>query len=574
MRTQDPGLVLCVDALKEAAALWHAAQPANAAKMTGVERQRASAAQHVLGWLYCTRYSSLPVDDGWADLAQALLLLTPFAQSAPETIPGPLHPMISASADPDIQAGIAAELLVHIQHHEDPAALAVAIDLHTRAIAATSIDHPKRAWWLSDLGIAYRVRFERTGAAADLDAAIDYSSQAVAATPTGHSDRAMLQRNLDIAHETRLERAYIPTDLDPAIESSWGPGVELDHSDRAEIAANLDEAIERSMEMLADRPASRGETLSKLAGTYLTLFERSGIAASLDVAIDVFTRALAASRGDDTHRHWHLSNLGYAYQTRFRRVGAAADLDVAIDLFTRALAANSVASPTRAQRLSQLCIAHHLHFESSGEAIDRDTLLELADQVRLLALVPLLYAHTAATVARLARAVGEHAVAVGLFQNAVQALPRVARHELERRGQEDRLGSYAGLMSEVVDAHLQVNDVTGAVEMAELGRGVLLSVQLDARTDLTELRRIWPDLAERFEALQDELTIAPLTRSGAEFSAETTAHLGRVRVTRGWLRDADWHGVMADIRELDGFEHFLAPPCWADLAPAASGGAV
>jgi len=120
--------------------------------------------------------------------------------------------MVGSSAVPDIQAGIAARLLSHLQHHEDPAALAVAIELYTRAVTATDIDHPDRAGWLSDLGVAYQIQFPWTGAVADLDTAIDHSSQAIAAIPIDHPDRTKFQRNLEIAHENRLRYAYIHTD--------------------------------------------------------------------------------------------------------------------------------------------------------------------------------------------------------------------------------------------------------------------------------------------------------------------------------------------------------------------------
>ena len=45
-----------------------------------------------------------------------------------------------------------------------------------QAVAATPADHPDRAMYLSNLGDALRIRFERTGDQADLDAAIDRRS--------------------------------------------------------------------------------------------------------------------------------------------------------------------------------------------------------------------------------------------------------------------------------------------------------------------------------------------------------------------------------------------------------------
>ena len=55
---------------------------------------------------------------------------------------------------------------------------------------ATPADHPDRAGYLSNLGIALSARFERTGRDADLDAAIESWQQAVQATPADHPGRA------------------------------------------------------------------------------------------------------------------------------------------------------------------------------------------------------------------------------------------------------------------------------------------------------------------------------------------------------------------------------------------------
>ena len=75
---------------------------------------------------------------------------------------------------------------------------------------------------LSNLGLALRTRFERTGDRADLDAAIDAGQQAVAASPADHPDRAGYLSNLGNALRTRFERTGDQADLDAAIDLSAG----------------------------------------------------------------------------------------------------------------------------------------------------------------------------------------------------------------------------------------------------------------------------------------------------------------------------------------------------------------
>lgn len=393
--TQNPGLALDPTALTEAAALWRAAQPADPAHPTDTERQRLAAAHHLLGWFHTVRYTVLPAGDDWADLAQALLLLTPFVRSVPDTIPELFAPLIGASADPDPQFGIGVGLLQHAMRYQDPAALSVAIELLTHAVAATPVDHPDLAGRLNDLGFAHRVRFGQNGATADLDAAIEYGGQAVTTTSVGHADLAMFQNNLDIAHSIRFEGAGETATWDPAIErvdislTFVVPG----HPDPAGVAANLDAAIERALPMIDDAPADPGVRLSDLAYTYLRSFQHDGVAASLDAAIDMFVSALAATPSDGVDRAHRLADLGGAYQVRFERTGATADLDAEINMLTNAVAASSDTSSWRPRWLSMLCAAHRTRFELTGKGIDRDGVFGLADQARRLYAPPLLRAH-------------------------------------------------------------------------------------------------------------------------------------------------------------------------------------
>ena len=81
-----------------------------------------------------------------------------------------------------------------------------AIDLLRQAVAAIPPGHPSRAASLSDLGLALRVRFERTGSQPDLDDAVAASRDAVAATPLNDPDRAMSLSNLGAALQCRFER--------------------------------------------------------------------------------------------------------------------------------------------------------------------------------------------------------------------------------------------------------------------------------------------------------------------------------------------------------------------------------
>ena len=95
-----------------------------------------------------------------------------------------------------------------------------AVALGREAVEATPADHPDWALYLTTLGSSLLNRFERTGVLADLDAAIQANGTALGATPTGHPDRAGRLSNLGIALRARFERTGKPADLDVAIQTA------------------------------------------------------------------------------------------------------------------------------------------------------------------------------------------------------------------------------------------------------------------------------------------------------------------------------------------------------------------
>ncbi|MET0233743.1 MAG: CHAT domain-containing protein, partial [Kibdelosporangium sp.] len=151
------------------------------------------------------------------------------------------------------------------------------------------------------------------------------------------------------------------------------------------------------------------------------------------------------------------------------------------------------------------------------------------------------------------------------LREAVSALPRQARWELAWADRAGRVGHFTGITGEAVAAHLAVDDIPGAVEVAEHGRSVLLSGQLDLHTDVSALHRVRPDLAARFEHVRDSLD------TGADLPARTG---DEIRAAQGWLQDSTWTNLLAEIRSLPGFAGFLAAPGWAELRQAGSAGAV
>jgi len=106
-----------------------------------------------------------------------------------------------------------------------------------------------------------------------------------------------------------------------------------------------------------------------------------------------------------------------------------------------------------------------------------------------------------------------------------------------------------------VAAHCAVSDPAGAVEIAELGRGVLLATQANTRADLVELADRDSQLADRFRWVCERLNTP-------DFPAQERK--------RWW---ADYDTLLAAIRELPGLGDFLARPGSPACGPRRRAGA-
>jgi hypothetical protein len=171
-----------------------------------------------------------------------------------------------------------------------------------------------------------------------------------------------------------------------------------------------------------------------------------------------------------------------------------------------------------------------------------------------------------------AAAAGDHwEEAIAGFTRAIELIGQVTPRSLTRKDQEALLAEMGGLGADAAACCVQAGLVDRAVELFEQGRGVLLGQALDARTDLTALTEQRPTLATSFIRLLDVLN---------EVENVEQAHPTPVHSTLRTASDerraagATFIQLIAEIRQLDGFDGFLRPPPVAELLAAAADGPV
>src|SRR5208282_3482412 len=85
-----------------------------------------------------------------------------------------------------------------------------------------------------------------------------------------------------------------------------------------------------------------------------------------------------------------------------------------------------------------------------------------------------------------------------LLQTAVELLPSISPRSLKQTDRQYNISQFANITSGAVSVFLECDDDThNALRLLELGRGVLASLQLEFRSDISVLRVLHPTLAQQ-----------------------------------------------------------------------------
>jgi CHAT domain/Tetratricopeptide repeat len=499
-------------------------------------------------------------------------------------------------------SNLAMALQSRFERTADLADLDDAITTVRQALAAAPPGHPSQAGIKSNLSIALKARFGETGNLADLNHAITAARDAAAATPAGDPNHAAHLSNLGLALRTRFERTGNLADLDDAITTGRSAlaAIALDHASRAAVLSglttellarfrrtgdesDLNEAVAAGREAAAATgPGHPGRPgcLANLSATLQSRFGRAANPSDLDEAISACRDALAATPPGHLSRAGYLSNLGVALRTRFELTAAPADLDEAIRVGSSAVASVPPGHPGRADYLFNLGHALRARYAATGDSSVRDAALAAGRQAADIRAAPASRRIAAAGQwGQWAAADGLAAEAEAAFAAAVEILPLLAWHGLDRATREQQLAEWPGLAADAAAWAITAGHPERAVELLEQGRTILWSHMLQLRSDLDELRSSDPDLADRLNVIRAELDSPADDPPGADIAAAAgaagSAADARRRQGEARMRRADeWDQLLAGIRARPGFGAFLAIPPFADLAHAPENGTV
>lgn len=321
----------------------------------------------------------------------------------------------------------------------------------------------------------------------DIDYAISSHKEAVELAPEIHPDRPIWLSGFGNSLQRRFERLGDVTDIDRAISA-------------------LEEAIELTPK---DHPY-RSMFLSNLGSSLQMRFQQLGNIADIDRAISTEEEAVELTPEGHPERPVHLSNFGNSLQTKFTRLGDVADIDRAISALEEAVELIPKDHPDRPTLVFNLGNSLQTKFEQTKFAQDlEDAKSRFADALRQSNGPPIVRIRAGRSAGLLYAASSEWIQASKMFETAVELLPKISPRSLTRDDLQYALTTLSGLSALAASTALQAKKpASDALAFLESGRGVISSIAIDSRSDLSDLEEKSQSLFGEYSALRQQLSLS------------------------------------------------------------------
>jgi tetratricopeptide (TPR) repeat protein len=403
----------------------------------------------------------------------------------------------------------------------------------------------QRRRYLNNLGSARAARFNRFGSLDDLNAAISIAREVVKTAPVNCPDYASFVCNLGLSLQARFERT--------------------------KSRADIDEGILLIQEAVSNTPkgfAKRNDYIDNLISALAARFQDGGSIEDVDRAILMGKAAIGSIENHAQLVPFRkiLSSTSAVLGMRFKLAGDLGDLEDAIEAGEKAISVTPKEHPDLTWGFNNLGSTFTLKYTRTGSLDDLERSVAAKEQaVGIVNGSPSTRIEIALSAVKVIK---DHDLprANCLLQSAVKLLPLVSPRALKQSDQQYNLSRFVGLTSWAVSVALECGeDYYNALQLSEIGRGILADLRLETRSDISDLRAARPDLASKFDEIRDRYD-----RPTAEVRESYSGLKGQQYITNG----KDLEDVLYSIRQEPGFERFLlglSQPEWEALP---KGGAI
>lgn len=487
-----------------------------------------------------------------------------------------------------------------------------AIENMESALKLTSLDATnERCAVLNNLGNLLGARYEHTGVIKFLHRAIEFSTTAVDKSPRSNPDRIDFVGNLGVWLSTRAEAIGVMEDIQQSIRlikevlnDSSAPqhsrprlllalGSSLRRRyEKTDCICDLHEAIRLTRESVESVFRSNVQRAGSLNYLAQLLAIRAGVRESpgcrhtprcaeakgatpekdLEEATEKITRSLSLTAASHTSRPHLLGNLAAFLYSKFQRSGGKdiSVIDEVIRITQEALDTTGQESPDKADilfNLGRAFLARHRitnSLEDQSEALGR--FQKGWDCQNATASLRIRLAQMAAQI-HTSRYDWESAHK--LQEQAVKLFPSLSPRYLPNTDKQNMLGEFSGFASVFASVALNAGKKAyDALRLLELGRGIISSLALEMRGDLSELEAGHPGLAMEFIRLRDELDSQWNNQTTSSDNVTMRESLARKR------REAEtgFNQLLQTIQAKPGFNDFCSAPSESEMISAAGSG--
>ncbi|RPA95246.1 hypothetical protein L873DRAFT_1846115 [Choiromyces venosus 120613-1] len=394
---------------------------------------------------------------------------------------------------------------------------------------------------LANLGCMLMRRFERIGDLGDLQKAIKHGEEAIATTPRDDPNRAAFYLNLGSMFCRRFKRIGDFDDLQKAIEST-----------------------EEALAATPPHHPHRATICNNLGTWFSTKFERIGDLEDLQKTIEHCEAAVATIPQDHPHRVILHVNLGNGFSMRFEKMGDLDDLQKAIKHCEAVLAATPPDHPERAGIYTSLARFFESRYSCTHPTEDFNQCLRLfleAWNCRLS--IPRDRIQVARRAAFLLYSCGRSHESSSILEEAIRLMPSVNLQLLERDDQQHILSELYGLA---------LGEMPISLKLLELGRGIIMGLTIDSRSEVTDLKADHRFEFEQYHRLRVEIN-SPIDDT-IRASDETQNQSRTSAISRRCDAFKEMEEVLTRIRSLPGYGGFLLPPSEEALMNIAKAGPI
>ncbi|KAL5623726.1 hypothetical protein FOBRF1_002976 [Fusarium oxysporum] len=392
-------------------------------------------------------------------------------------------------------------------------------------------------------------------------------------------DLAEAVETLQHARVTASEHFLFPTVLNNLGETLR---LQFSRTRNAECLIDAIGALEEALLMASAKDPAKAMYRSNLSLSLYDLFEVTKESETLDSSIESSENAIEETNIGNTQLPERLNVNGSLYAARFELSNEDSDMTKAISQTQAAIDASPADNPQCANYYNNLG-GYLMRRSLARESKDKETSRRSKEDMEASheAYKHLLHMSGATPLQRVLAGYSDSSIAFNhgdlkgaeeMMHEAIEMLPKISPLALDRLDQEYALSGISGLSSYATSIALEAGcDAPHVLQLQEAGRGIIASLAISARNDISDLEAKAPEIAAEYKKCRDLLTSQPPVLSFISERANSTGPHGMDTYELNKTLDKLEDKIR---REVPGFANFQQPLSTEDLKKLANKGPV